>query len=273
MWNRRQDWAVFVLAADTTKANPLKRAPTNSWNIGDDASVLTSSPSGNRVIASFSISGKSGFSLAGSRINISPAPSSDSTGAALLDGYGEVVGLVAGSLIPGATGIDLMQLRGQMVLKDGTAVPITFLPTAPPTAAPKSFAEMVNSGEFIPPVTAGMNIEYGQLAHTIDTRGGIPAPIQGGDIYSRRDPVMYVYVVWIAKEKIKANATIRVYDLDNRLLNKNDLVKPLKLSLGKGEKKVLSVPLTVNGFNSGFYRIDVWLDDAPAWRKFFQVTE
>jgi hypothetical protein len=80
-------------------------------------------------------------------------------------------------------------------------------------------------------------------------------------------------VVWIAKEKIKANATIRVYDLDNRLLNKNDLVKPLKLSLSKGEKKVLSVPLTVNGFNPGFYRIDVWLDDVPAWRKFFQVTE
>ena len=92
MWNRREDWAVFALSADKKKADPLKRAPTNAWSVGDDASVLTSSPSGNRVFASYSISGKSDFPQAGPRINISPAPSSDSAGAALLDGYGEVVG-------------------------------------------------------------------------------------------------------------------------------------------------------------------------------------
>jgi S1-C subfamily serine protease len=57
-WNRRQDWAVFVLASDTTKTDPLKRAPVNTWNIGDNVSILSSSPSGNRVIGSFSISGK-----------------------------------------------------------------------------------------------------------------------------------------------------------------------------------------------------------------------
>ena len=84
---------------------------------------------------------------------------------------------------------------------------------------------------------------------------------------------MYVYIMWDAKEKVRANATIRVFDLDNHLLNQNDLNKPLKLTLGKGDKKVLSVPLNVASFPPGFYRIDVWLDDTPAWRKFFQVTE
>jgi hypothetical protein len=65
---------------------------------------------------------------------------------------------------------------------------------------------------------------------------------------------------------------MRVFDLDNRLLNKAMLEKPLKFSLNKGEQKTVTwkfgVPLA-----PGIYRVDVWLDDTPAWRTFFRVTE
>jgi hypothetical protein len=66
---------------------------------------------------------------------------------------------------------------------------------------------------------------------------------------------------------------MRVFDLDNRLLNKAMLEKPLKFSLGKGEQKTSTWEFRIGTVSPGIYRVDIWLDDSPAWRTFFRVTE
>ena len=51
------------------------------------------------------------------------------------------------------------------------------------------------------------------------------------------------------------------------------LEKPLKFSLNKGEQKTTTWDFAIAPLPPGVYRVDVWLDDAPAWRSFFRVTE
>lgn len=133
-WDQRKDWA--VLAADIETTAPLERAASNSWNVGDEESFLTASPAGNRVMNDVSINGKGEFPGAGIRINMSSAAPNDAIGSALLNQYGEVVGIVAGSLVPGASGLELLQLRtripsdGGTIIQGGLAVPIEAVPSA-----------------------------------------------------------------------------------------------------------------------------------------------
>jgi S1-C subfamily serine protease len=274
--DQRKDWAVLVVELGTTV--PLERAASNSWNVGDEESYLTASPAGNRVMNDVSINGKGEFPGAGMRINMSSAAPNGAIGSALLNQYGEVVGIVAGSLVPGASGLELLQLRtripsgGGTIIQGGIAVPIEALPSTA-TGKPASFDELMAKGQFIPPVTAAQNIAYGQLARAIDKRGSAPFPIAGGDTYSKRDGTMYVFIMWEGHEKIKGLLTVRLYNLDNEHLNKADLAKPVKLSLSKGERTSLTWPLNIGVLTPGFYRVDIWLDDAPAWRKFFEVTQ
>jgi hypothetical protein len=275
MWDQRKDWA--VLTGDLGTTVPLERA-ASSWNVGDDESFLTASAAGTHVVNAVSINGKGEFPGAGMRINMSSAAPNEAIGSALLNQYGEVVGIVAGSLIPGASGLELLQLRtripfgGGTIIQGGLAVPIEAVPSTA-EGKPASFDELTANGQFVPPVTAAQNIAYGQLARAIDKRGASPFPIAGGDTYSRKDGKMYVFIMWEGHEKVKALLTVCLYNLDNQHLNKADLAKPVKPSLSKGERTSVTLPLDIGVLAPGFYRVDIWLDDAPAWRKFFEVTQ
>jgi hypothetical protein len=66
---------------------------------------------------------------------------------------------------------------------------------------------------------------------------------------------------------------MRVFDLDNHLLNRAMLEKPLQFNLYKGEQKTATWEFGIEPLPPGIYRVDVWLDDAPAWRTFFRITE
>ena len=77
-----------------------------------------------------------------------------------------------------------------------------------------------SKGEFLPPVRARRDIVSAQLAKTMDKKGGIAFPSEGGDLFSKKDSAVYVYVLWDGKEKVKGMLTMRVFDVDNRLLNK-----------------------------------------------------
>jgi hypothetical protein len=268
-WNRRQDWA--VLKANPTQLAKLKKAEANSWSVGDIASYLDIAAEGNRVIANVSIDGKNSFPSAGMRLNISAGPTERAVGSALLNEWGEVIGIVTRGLVPGASEVSLVDLR--MLPRGGLAVPVSLVEGLNAGAARTPLDILESKGEFLAPVTAGRNIVSAQLARTLDKRGGIAYPSEGGNVFSKKDSAVYVYVFWDGKEKVKGMLTMRVFDVDNRLLNKSMLVKPLKFSLNKGEQKTATWEFGMGTLPPGIYRVDVWLDDAPAWRTFFRVTE
>jgi hypothetical protein len=277
-WNRRQDWA--ILKASTTKLSKLKPAEADSWNVGDTASFLDVAPEGNRIIANVSIDGKNSFAAGGPRLNISSVPTDRSIGAALLNEYGEVIAIVGGSLIPGASATILFETASPVpragspvYLRGGLAVPITTVSSPSLDLAGTPLNTLAERGEFLPPVTAARNVVYGQLARTISKKDGLSSPLEGGEVFSRRDPKLYVYVLWEGVEKVKGQVTMRMYTLDNRLLNPVMVGKPTKFSLGRAEQKVTLWGVELLSLPIGIYRVDVWLDNAPAWRTFFRITE
>jgi hypothetical protein len=277
-WNRRQDWA--VLKANPTKLSKLRVAEANSWNIGDIASYLEIAAEGNKVIANVSIDGKNTFPAAGMRLNVSAGPTDRAVGAALLNEYGEVIGIVAGGLIPGASAVNFYGLSmstlntgPRTLVRSGLVVPVSLL-TGLNAEAPGTLLGILESkGEFLAPVTAERNVVSGQLARSMDKKGGVSYPTDGGDVFSKKDPTLHVYLLWEGREKVKGSLTMRIFDLDNRLLNKGALEKPLKFSLNKGEQKSSTWEIGISTLPAGIYRVDVWLDDAPAWRSFFRVSE
>jgi hypothetical protein len=204
-------------------------------------------------------------------LNISAGPVEKAVGSALLNEWGEAIGIVTRGLIAGAREVNLADLR--MLPRGGLAVPVSLIEGLSDGAAGTPLNVLESKGEFLPPITAGRNIISAQLAHALDKKGGISFPSEGGDVFSKKDSAVYVYVFWEGKEKVKGLLTMRVFDLDNRLLNKAMLEKPLKFSLGKGEQKTTTWQFGIGPVPPGIYRVDVWLDDAPAWRSFFRVTE
>jgi len=278
-YNRRQDWA--VLKPDAEKLpGALDRAQADSWNVGDSASFLDAAPAGNRILANTSIDGKSDFPNAGSRVNFATTPTEGAIGAALLDDYGDVIGIVGGSLTPGESALNQLALGtsatrgGSLILmRAAMATPISLVTPRIASTLPISLQSLADRGEFLPPVTASRNIGYGQLARAVQSKGGLAWPVEGGNEFSRKTPKMIVYVLWDAKEKCKGILTMRMFDLDNHQLNRTDTGKPLKLNLHQGQKYVTTWEMNVASLPPGTYRVDVWLGDAPAWRSFFRISD
>ena len=275
-WNRREDWA--VLKASPTKPSALKRASADSWSIGDTCFYLDIAPEGNRVATNVSIDGKNDFPGSGMRLSISAAPTDRAVGSALLNEYGEVIGLVGGAVIPGTSATNFLETlsrlptaAGTVYLRGGLAVPIAAITTrADSSGVPLSALE--TKGEFISPVTASRNVLYGQLARSL-SKDGLPSPLDRGAIFSKRDPKIYIYVSWEGREKTKGLLTMRVFDIDNHLLNRNVLEKPMKFSLGRNDSRTTTWEIPTGPLSPGIYRIDIWLDDAPAWRTFFRLSD
>jgi len=277
-WNRRQDWA--VLKANKTKLTKLKKAEANSWNVGDIGSFLDSPAEGSRTIANVSIDGKNTFPSAGLRLNISAGPTERAVGSALINEWGEVIGIVTRGLIPGASQTNLASLwattsrTGAKIFSlSGLAVPVSLLEGLNENAAGTPLSVLASKGEFLAPVTAGRNIVSAQLARSLDKKGKIAFVSEGTDVFSKKDPSVYVYVFWEGREKVTGLLTMRLFDLDNRILNKTMVEKPMKFSLNKGEQKTATWEFGIEPLPPGIYRVDVWLGDAPAWRTFFRITE
>jgi hypothetical protein len=170
------------------------------------------------------------------------------------------------SPVPSAAG-------SRVYMRGGLAVPIAVIPVSPVGTAMTPLSVLDANGEFLPPVTASRNVVYGQLARAVSSRGGLHFPVEGGNLFSKRDPKVYVYVLWEGRENSKGLVTMRIFDIDNHLLNKSTLEKPMKFSVGHSEQKATTWEVPTAPLSAGIYRIDVWFDDAPAWRAFWRLSD
>lgn len=275
-WNRWQDWA--LLSVPRTKGPFLKRA-TNSVNVGDHCVFLEKGASGSRLTDG-TITGKNTFPRAGERLLLVSAATAMSIGGPLLDEFGDYVGVIGGTILPGASAMRMLDLLGEsrspkggpIVYENGAmAVPILQVPEGAPTSASTSLKELDRRGEFVPPVTKSGLIGFAQLAVGTGKRGN-PAntPHEYRWIFGRREGHATVLVNWQPTTKAKGKAMLRVFNSDNQGVVES---KPENLTLTPGNFLASSWDVPVANLAPGIYRVDLLFAEQTVWRDFFRVTD
>jgi S1-C subfamily serine protease len=273
-WNRQQDWVTIKIDPGQTPALPWAQA--NSWNVGDSVTYLEVSPEGNRVLSEVKIVGKNTFPSAGDRLNLSHPASAKALGAPLLNEYGEVVGMLGGSLYSGRDPENPLDMLSPDVFQSGNmpgsaiAIPVTIVNLK--RENPAAMETLIRNGESFPPVTAREYVSYVQLAHGLDRSGGSPWPIDSSTEFLRRDGKVFVFVVWDSKEEIKGRTNLQVYSGDNKLLIFSGKVKDTKVNLKPGRRISTYWQVDISNMAPGVYRVDVLLNEEPACRTFFRIT-
>ncbi len=271
-WDRWKDWA--ILAVSGANVNGLTRAAPKSWSVGSVCYFLQTSSGSGRVIADGTIVGQNTFPRAGERMNIAESPSRGAIGSPLTNEFGDVVGMVGGSLAPGT---DLLgsymltspgnSLGGPSYVRDGLAVPINLIPVSAGEDQTE-LQELTRKGQMVPLLNSEQKIIIGELAATLEKGKGMPSPSNPSQQFSHKDQKIYVYVNWNENISFKGTAAMAVFDVDNRALRQS---KPLKVSLHSGSLSSSSWEIPVTTLPSGIYRVDVSLGDDIVWRRFFRL--
>jgi S1-C subfamily serine protease len=97
-WNRWQDWAILHVTANTPAK--LKRGPSDPVSVGDH-SVFPEWGAAGAKLADGSITGINSFPTAGERLLVASGATSQSVGGALLNEFGDCVGMIVGDMAPG----------------------------------------------------------------------------------------------------------------------------------------------------------------------------
>jgi S1-C subfamily serine protease len=271
-WNRRQDWLILKVALDSVAA--LERAPVDSGMIGDRCYFLDVPAEGNRVLVETSLIGKQSLGTAGDRLNIADTVNRRAVGSPLLNEYGEVIGLVGGNLLPGAAFLEDAGFGARtnalgMTSRGTLAVPINLVDES---SGPSTTIEgLASSGQFMPALVSTQSVLNGALARTVNRKIDPPQPIDEKIEFSRADNKGVLFLTWLPREKRKGRPTLRLYDLDNRLISehvnkKKITVSPNKLSYSLWDLNLASLP-------AGIYRFEVLLEGDIVWRTFFRMVE
>jgi hypothetical protein len=275
-WNRWQDWA--VLKVDAAPKSFLKRGPDGATNVGAHCSFLEWGPLGSKLTDG-SVTGSNSFPRAGARLLVASGVTSQSIGGALLDEFGNYVGVIGGSIVPSANPIRILALLNDSGASStaldwdtpGLAVPQSLLPDLPSNAAPTSLAELANRGEFAPLVIKSNSIQYMTVSSAIGKdSGSIPFPRDSKQIFSKRDNKAAVYINWQTSTKQKVSYTLRVFTADNKMISASKLQE---ISLAPGKYASTNWDLPVGLMSPGIYRIDLLINDKTSWREFIRVTE
>jgi len=272
-FNRRQDWAILKGAPATIPA--LKRAPTASTVVGDRCYLPDIPAEGSLTLLEVSIIGKNAYPGAGERLNFSHPPDRRATGGPLLNEYGEVVGVVGGSLLPGSSlGAQAhmgygWQIPGVLgVVRGALAVPIELVTLSGAQAT--TLSAMQTSGLLIPPVTADSFVMSASIGREMGKGGFMASITDRTDQFTRKDAKFVVLVNWEAREKKKGTTVLQFYDIDNQPQGRS---KPLKVDLPRDKLRSTSWTVPTNLFKAGVYRADVMLDTEVAARIFFRIAD
>jgi hypothetical protein len=222
--------------------------------------------------------GQNIFPRAGERLNLADNPSREAIGSPLVNEFGDVVGIVGGSLAPGA---DLMgsymltaapDAAGQYTsIRDGLAVPIQLIPEAVSEEPQTTLEELTRQGQMVPLVNLENKVVIAGLALKLDRRqGGFPSPSDSRQQFSHQDQRIWAYVNWNENTAFKGTVSMAVYDADNRAIR---VSSPQKLALHSGALSISTWEIPITSIPSGVYRVDVSQGDEIVWRKFFRLSD
>ena len=78
-------------------------------------------------------------------------------------------------------------------------------------------------------------------------------------------------ITWLPKEKRKGYPSLRLYDLDNNLLN--ETLNQKKISITPSKLSYSLWEFNLGTLQPGIYRFDVLLEGDFVWRTFFRVVQ
>ena len=203
---------------------------------------------------------------------------SASFGGPLFDEYGNYVGIIGGTIVPGADPIQTLGLlsdpgaigRAHDWETTGLAVPQALLPDFSSVGSPVALADFQVHGQFLPPLVRSDAIEVAAISSGITKDSMSMTPRDYRQVVSRRDNKAVVFVHWNSSDKRKFTCILRLYDADNKLLSES---KPREISLSPGKYVSTSWDLSIANSTPDIYRVDLALNGRAAWRDFFRVTE
>ena len=200
-------------------------------------------------------------------------------GGALLDEFGNYVGVIGGSIVPSANPFHILALLNEAgpssTVMDwettGLAVPQSLLPDLPSMAALTSFAELASRGEFAPLVIKSNSIRYMSVSSG-STKTQAPCHSHGiRNKLSRSATVRPLSTLnWQRSAKRKFPCTLKLFTTDNKMISAS---KTQEISLGPDRYASTNWDLPVGLMPPGIYRVDLVINDTTAWREFIRVRE
>lgn len=275
-WNRLQDWA--VLQADSSKIQPLERAPAGSWKVGDHGYLLDSPTETSRTIVNVGVSGVQESKQFGERLNTSWFGGMRTLGSPMLDDYGRVIGVEGGSLVPGIETVRGSDTEGITVVGQeprdsfvSLVTPISLVPSNLSMQQPVTLGELASRGEFVGSLPRESQVMSGALCKDYQkTNGVMVSPENVTSEFSRTRDMLGVVITWNAHKKIKGALQFKIFDAENHPIEQD---QPSKFELQPRLLSFTGIKMPIAQLSPGTYRVDVLLGDEPQWRGFFRVTE
>jgi hypothetical protein len=275
-WNRWQDWS--ILSVPGASGPKLKRGPSEPVSVGDRCVFLEWIPAGAKITDG-SITGKNSFQKAGERLLVASGATPESIGGALLNEFGEYVGLIGADAAPGGGGLRILSLLNAVGGKvdvtglelTALAVPLSLLPADAADKQPVTLSEIDSRGEFLQPIVKNTAVGSASLSSYIPKDPNSPLLARDyREVFSRKDQKGSMYVNWMPAKRQKIVCEIRLFNLDNKMLVSS---KPKELSLNTDRFMATTWEIPVGNMTAGIYRIDLIVDSQAVWREFFRVTD
>jgi hypothetical protein len=263
--NRQQDWIVLAGGIEGEVNQPL--VSETGIQIGDRVFSIEASSGASRVLVDGTLSGRAGAGASGPRLLMTLGGGSAPPGEPVFNEFGELIGIMGGSLVPGASDLsDLLHFRAE--LRGVPIVPVSLVRAAL-DATPIPLADVRERGGLLPSVQAGQNVLSGGFARGINRTQTIVPADQRQEFSVSRDKEFVVFITWSPQMRLKGMHVLKLYDEANHILVES---KPGKLDLRPGDARLSSWRLTVPG-RPGVYRTEVLVDGVPIWRGFVRLTD
>lgn len=275
-WNRWQDWT--LLRVPSTAPARLKRGPAGPLNVGDQCAFLLWGPAGAKLTDG-TITGKNSFPKAGPRLIVASGATPESFGGALLNSFGEYVGVVGGAVAPGSEPAKILGLMNDtsgsagyvQMESSALAVPLSLLPDGATNVQPVTLSELARRGEFLPLVKKSPQLGFATIAAYVEKQSARATFVRNyREIFSHRDGRASVYADWEPVSKQKTTCALLVYDLENSPVTQS---KIQKLSLSPGQMVTTTWDITLAPLKSGIYRVDLVLGNDVVWRDYLKVAD
>jgi hypothetical protein len=274
-WSRWQDWAVLKTAVSSKTI--LALGHDESESVGDRCYYVDATAELTRSIVETVLAGKNTFSRAGDRWSIGSRPNEMAIGSALLNEQGDVIGILGGSLLPGARTAQTISYSGLTSISGTIAgqqeilvVPIDSLPADALNKSGTTLAELVQKGELTPALVDFPDLILGEMGRQLLENQRIPSITDLTNSFKRSDADAVLQVVWRPKNRWKGMVSLQIYDIDNHLVGQPE---PKKADLRPGESTFSTWHIGIAKLQEGVYRIDLMRDQAPYWRTYFRISE
>jgi S1-C subfamily serine protease len=267
--SRSGDWA--VLSADTQSTPALPRGDAKPTVVGSRLAAF-SVDAGTSVIVPVDVGGVSPPAGYGGRIRFAPSVPAGALGGPLIDDRGNVVGILGGSLMPGARLDPRTMEQYPWLFHDQSSTSATVIAAVPVPvpAAPKTLADLRAMSLLTPPIAPMPEFVSGGAATELPKDANNHIIRDRTEFSARDDAQINVYGYWLKKAKLsKGELSGAVFDAENQV---RVTIAPKKITLTDQQQRV-AFAISPKGLTPGYYRIDVCWDGKPAWRLYVHITD